>query len=132
MRYSAYLPITLISASIILIAPQQAQAISSAEVAQIAKAITIKIDRANSNEYGSGFIVKKDGNSYYVLTAYHVVKNAGKYSLTAPDGEKYNIDYKTLKYKSGTDLAVVQFTSSKTYKIAKIGDSDKATEGTIS
>jgi S1-C subfamily serine protease len=132
MRYSSYLPLALITTSIVLVAPQQVKAISSSEVAQIAKAITVKIDRASSKRYGSGFIIKKEADTYYVLTAYHVVGEVGKYSLTAPDGEQYAIDYKTLKYKQGTDLAIVQFKSSKTYKIAKIGDSDKALEGTIS
>jgi tetratricopeptide (TPR) repeat protein len=132
MRYSAYLPISLITASIVLIAPQQAKAISSAEVAQIAESITVKLENTNTRSRGSGLILKKDGDTYYVLTAFHVVRGAGKYTLTAPDGKEYQINYKTVKKGTNVDLAILQFTSSNTYKTAKIGNSDKSTLGTTS
>ncbi len=41
-------------------------------VARIAKAITVRIEGATQ---GSGVLVKKEGNRYTVLTAWHVVES---------------------------------------------------------
>jgi len=50
---------------------QQPAAAQSAEaVARIAQAITVRIEGATQ---GSGVLVKRDGNRYTVLTAWHVV-----------------------------------------------------------
>ena len=46
-----------------------------------------------------------------------------------PDDSRYPLNYSTVKKLSGVDLAVVQFTSSKSYSVAKIGNSDSVTEG---
>jgi tetratricopeptide (TPR) repeat protein len=123
----------LIGTSIALVASynQTARALTAPEVSKIAKQVTVRIESqvGGSKRQGSGFIVKKTDDTYYVVTAYHVVAAETKYSLITPDGDRYNLDRKKISYKSGTDLAVVQFTSSKTYKIAKIGNSDSAPEG---
>jgi tetratricopeptide (TPR) repeat protein/V8-like Glu-specific endopeptidase len=123
----------LIGTSIALIASynQTANALTAPEVAKIAKQVTVRIEYQVKGEkrQGSGFIVKKTDETYYVVTAYHVVSAETKYTLITPDGERYNLDSNKISYKSGTDLSVVQFTSSKTYQIAKIGNSDSAPEG---
>jgi tetratricopeptide (TPR) repeat protein len=123
----------LIGTSIALVASynQTANALTAVEVGKIAKQITVRIEfQADGlKKQGSGFIVKKSDNTYYVVTAYHVVAAEAKYSLVTPDGDRYNLDSKKISYKSGTDLAVVQFTSSKTYQLAKIGNSDNSPEG---
>jgi tetratricopeptide (TPR) repeat protein len=123
----------LIGTSIALVASynQTANALTAPEISKIAKQVTVRIESevGGSKRQGSGFIVKKTDDTYYVVTAYHVVAAETKYSLITPDGDRYNLDRKKISYKSGTDLAVVQFTSSKTYKIAKIGNSDSAPEG---
>ncbi len=51
---------------------QQASVVAqdSSAVARIAKAITVRIEGATQ---GSGVLVKKEGNRYTVLTAWHVV-----------------------------------------------------------
>ena len=48
----------------------QGAAIAQDAVARIAKAITVRIEGSTQ---GSGVIVKKEGNRYTVLTAWHVV-----------------------------------------------------------
>jgi S1-C subfamily serine protease len=124
----------LIGTSIAIVASysQTANALTAPEVSKIAKQITVRIESqvGGIKKQGSGFIVKKTDETYYVVTAYHVVAAETKYSLITPDGERYNLDPNKISYKSGTDLAVVQFTSSKTYQLAKIGNSDNAPEGT--
>jgi S1-C subfamily serine protease len=62
-----------------------------AEVDRIAEQITVRIDSRN-NGNGSGVIVAKKGNTYYVLTASHVVKNPDRYQIVTSDGQQYPID----------------------------------------
>ncbi|NJO93591.1 MAG: trypsin-like peptidase domain-containing protein [Hydrococcus sp. RM1_1_31] len=80
--------------------------------------------RIDSTKYGngSGAIIAKKGNTYYVLTAGHVVKNPDNYKLTTPDGEQYKIDNRAVKIFEGVDLAVVPFISQKSYQIATFAD----------
>jgi tetratricopeptide (TPR) repeat protein len=132
MELSRIFPLLLVGTTILFLQPEAAKAISSAEVAQIAQSITVKLENPGNREQGSGIIIKKDGDTYYVLTAFHVVEKTGKYTLIAPDEQEYQINYQTVKKGEGVDLAILQFTSSKTYKVAKIGNSDKSTLGTIS
>jgi hypothetical protein len=71
MNYKYTFPaalIALIGVSIALVQPQIAFALSSSEVAKMAKQITVLIDSKNP---GSGVIVKRSGNTYTVLTASH-------------------------------------------------------------
>ena len=128
MRFSYQLPAALIgvAASIVLVQPQVAVALSPDEVGRIAKSITVRIE---SSKQGSGVIIKQQGNTYTVLTAAHVVERAGQYAIVTPDDSRYPLNYSTVKKLSGVDLAVVQFTSSKSYSVAKIGNSDSVTEG---
>jgi len=129
MNFSNKLPIALIGtvATIVIAQPTAVFAISADEVGKIAKSITVLID---SKEPGSGVIVKRNGNTYTVLTARHVFKDAeAKYEIVTPDNQRYLLNYSSVKKLPNIDLAVVEFTSSQTYSVAKIGNSDLATEG---
>jgi Tfp pilus assembly protein PilF len=91
------------------------------------KSVTVSIVTSDSN--GSGVIIKRVGNKYTVLTAAHVVRDTQKsYSIGTADGQKYPLS-NARAFPTGIDLAVVEFTSSKAYPIAKIGNSDDAEEG---
>jgi tetratricopeptide (TPR) repeat protein len=101
----------------------------SAQVDKIAQQITVKIgSRQNSN--GSGAIVAKQGNTYYVLTAAHVVKNQDEYVAIAPDGQEYKIDPDRIAVMKEADLAVVQFNSEKNYLVATLANYDASTYNT--
>ncbi|MEG4225289.1 tetratricopeptide repeat-containing serine protease family protein [Microcoleus sp. N9_B2] len=129
MNFSNKLPIALIGtvATIVIAQPTAALAISADEVGKIAKSITVLIDSKNP---GSGIIIKRNGNTYTVLTARHVFKDAqAKYEIVTPDDKRYLLNYSSVKKLPNIDLAVVEFTSSQTYSVAKIGNSDLATEG---
>jgi tetratricopeptide (TPR) repeat protein len=128
MNYKYTFPAALIGVSIALVQPQVAFALSSGEVAKMAKQITVLID---SKSPGSGVIVKRSGNTYTVLTAAHVVTSKNKAEIVTPDGKRYQLNYSTVKPLPGVDLATFQFTSSNNYPVAKIGDSDQSPEGTI-
>jgi hypothetical protein len=67
---------------------QSAMALSAVEVGRIAKSVTVSID--SNNSVGSGVVIKKDGNTYTVLTAAHVVRNRQQeFKITTPDGKNY-------------------------------------------
>ncbi|PSB53984.1 hypothetical protein C7B67_00730 [filamentous cyanobacterium Phorm 6] len=129
MNFSNKIPIALIGtvATIVIAQPTAVFAISADEVGKIAKSITVLIDSKNP---GSGIIIKRNGNTYTVLTARHVFKDAqAKYEIVTPDNKRYLLNYSSVKKLPNIDLAVVEFTSSQTYSVAKIGNSDLATEG---
>ncbi len=129
MNFSNKIPIALIGtvATIVITQPTAVFAISAAEVGKIAKSITVLIDSKNP---GSGIIIKRNGNTYTVLTARHVFKDAqAKYEIVTPDDKRYLLNYSSVKKLPNIDLAIVEFTSSQTYSVAKIGNSDLATEG---
>jgi tetratricopeptide (TPR) repeat protein len=129
MKYYYALSPALIGVSMVLIS-QVALGLSAQEVEQIGKEITVRIVEAqNPSIAGSGVIIKRAGNTYTVLTAYHVVKAATKYQIILPDLQSYAVNNIKALDKQG-DLAVASFNSSNSYKIAKIGDSDKATRTT--
>ncbi|MBD2775758.1 serine protease [Iningainema tapete] len=120
----------LIGVSIALIQPQIAVATSATEVSKIGKEVTVLIQSQNKPpRYGSGVIIKRLGNTYTVLTAAHVVNVADKYEIVTSDGQRYLLNYSKMKQLKGVDLAVTEFTSSRNYTVAKIGNSDASTEG---
>jgi WD40 repeat protein len=104
---------------------QLAVSLTPTQVNEIAKKITVRIDGAAP---GTGVIVKKEGNTYTVLTNHHVVAKSGKY--TAKIGDKsYPVNAQTIKKLGNVDLAVFEFASSEIYQVAELGDSDQISEG---
>lgn len=122
-----YLVSTIIGVSIAIVQVQAAVALSPGEIGQIAKTITVRIEGQNSR--GSGVIIKREGKTYYVLTAAHVVPDTNKYTIFTPDGNRHQIDYKNKKDGAEVDLAIVQFSSEKDYAVAKLGNSDRLLAG---
>ncbi len=115
------------TAAIVLIQPQIAVSLSPAEVATIAKEITVLIQVPGGS--GSGVIVKKEGNTYLVLTAGHVVANINsgeEADLTTHDGQIHRINIGKISNLSGVDLSIVEFSSNGSYLSANIGNSDEA------
>jgi tetratricopeptide (TPR) repeat protein/V8-like Glu-specific endopeptidase len=130
MKFYYRLAPALIGVSIALVQTQVAIALSAPEVNKIAKEITVLI-QGKKPRYGSGVIIKKEGNTYTVLIAAHVVEVPDTYEIVTPDSKRYPLNYSSVKpLPEGVDLAVVQFTSSQNYSVAKIGNSDTSTEGT--
>ena len=99
-------------------APEQQLTGVAARVDAVAKRITVRIEGAWG--HGSGAIVAKQGNTYYVGTAAHVVNGQESYQVVAPDGSRYPVT--EVKTQEAMDLAVVQFTSSQSYSVAKLAD----------
>lgn len=74
---------------------------------------------------GSGFIFSEDG---YVLTNYHVVKNASQVKVIFSTGQE--VSAKVVNYQEDADLAVVKITDDvKMPGIVELGDSDSLQAG---
>ncbi|MEH2324264.1 MAG: tetratricopeptide repeat protein [Nostoc sp.] len=89
------------------------------KVNNIAEQITVRIDSKN-NGNGSGVIIAKQGQTYYVATAAHMVKNADNYEIITPDGKRYAVQPENIVKPEGLDAAIVKFTSNQTYSVATI------------
>jgi tetratricopeptide (TPR) repeat protein/S1-C subfamily serine protease len=114
-------------ATIALVQPY-AVALSPEQVDTLARQVTVQILGQNP---GSGVIVAREGQTYYVLTAAHVVPSADEYDVITPDGQKHPIDYKLVRKLPGVDLALVPFTSPKNYQVVTIGSSSQVKAGTL-
>jgi S1-C subfamily serine protease len=109
---------------------QSAMALSAVEVGKIAKSVTVSIDSTNS--VGSGVVIRKEGSTYTVLTAAHVVRNRQEqFKLTTPDGKSYPLIATNIKATTDADLAIVKFQSPTNYSIAKLGNVETASEGAV-
>lgn len=127
---------TAIVSAIAIVQPQAAMALTGQEVNEIARSVTVLI-HTNRGEQGSGVIISKNDNTYYVLTANHVVSRAedkdGKieYTIVTADQQAHELNFETVKsfVSEGVDLAVFEFTSDKEYEVATLANSDLVSEG---
>jgi tetratricopeptide (TPR) repeat protein len=91
-----------------------------------ARKMTVRIENSGGN--GSGVIVAREENSYYVLTAKHVMQDE-KYNTHRKFTDNRIITYDQENYSTtstvvaeGVDLAVVKFSSSNNYPVAKLNE----------
>lgn len=79
---------------------------------------------------GSGVIVRRTGNTLYVLTNNHVAGDATKIVVKLNDGREF--DGKLVGADSRMDIALVSFeTKDKEIPVATLGDSNKVQTGDI-
>ncbi|MBK1986752.1 serine protease [Sphaerospermopsis aphanizomenoides BCCUSP55] len=115
---------------------------SSQEIAQYAKTITVQVNRPagfgpGSADDGSGFIIKREGNTYIVLTCNHVVNPLGSPKparVRTSDGISYPINPGSVKSlgtntNGSNDLALFTFTSDKNYPVAELRSPNQAQLG---
>ncbi|MEM9980330.1 MAG: trypsin-like peptidase domain-containing protein, partial [Cyanobacteria bacterium P01_D01_bin.2] len=82
------------------------------DINALAKDSTVRV---NGQSPGSGVIFKKQGDTYYVLTAKHVVETPDEYEIVTPDEQVYPLDYAKIYPMANTDLAVTEFNSEQAY-----------------
>ena len=83
-----------------------------------------------SKGLGSGVIVRKTGNTYYVLTNNHVAGSASKITIKLNDEREF--EGKLVGADSRIDVALVSFESKdNSIPVATLGDSDKVQPGDI-
>jgi S1-C subfamily serine protease len=107
-------------------APATTKSLTPQQISLRAKQVTVRIDGQGT---GSGVIIGQSGQSYTVLTNWHVVESPGEYTVQTPDGRTYAANYNAVKRLPGVDLAIIQFNTDQNYQIAEIGNSDAASEG---
>jgi len=112
---------------------------SEEKIKQKGQKITVLIGGKGT---GSGIIVARNGETYYVLTSQHVVgiepsesvpvydSQPGEniqpgspedpYEVRTYDGERYIIDYGKVRKDKILDLAIIEFTSKKIYPVANL------------
>jgi S1-C subfamily serine protease len=95
-------------------------------VYQIANQSTVLID---GQAPGSGVIISRVGNTYYVLTAKHTVATRDEYTIVTANAKKFPIDYNRVRPVGNLDLALVQFTSNEVFSVARLGNSEKISQG---
>lgn len=76
---------------------------------------------------GSGVIVRTEGDTVYVVTNYHVVREADEISVVLSDGREF--EGSLVGGDQRTDLALLEFTSSDSIPVIELGDSDEARTG---
>lgn len=104
-----------------------------------AKNMSVRID-SSSGSNGSGVLIAKEGQTYTVLTANHVVCEtangsppcpAQRYSVVTPDGQTHPINANTIQNQEGVDLAIFQFQSEADFEIATFGDYNPKTDDEV-
>jgi serine protease Do len=93
--------------------------LSAQELVSPAAAFTVRVDTPRDGD-GSGVLMAKDGNAYYVLTAWHVVNGQGPYTIYTHDNVPHEVTLNQVDRISGYDLAVLQFNSNRVYVAANI------------
>jgi len=123
---------TVTVAGIVIFAAAPVSAKTRQEIAQIAEPVTVQINRTDDRG-GTGFIIAKQGTTYTVLTANHVVADTKvTYTIRSHTGKNYPVtSLKRLqKSENEPDLAVVTFNSTDSYPVVTLGDSEQATVAT--
>ncbi|MEW6491202.1 MAG: hypothetical protein AB1589_01440, partial [Cyanobacteriota bacterium] len=96
----------LMGAAIVVVQPQIATAqVDEQAIAAMAKEVTVVINGQNP---GSGVLIAKEGNTYYVLTAKHVVATPDEYEIVTSDRQQHILNYSKVRKFPNVDLAVVQ------------------------
>jgi serine protease Do len=76
---------------------------------------------------GSGVIVQKSGNKYYVLTNYHVIKGSKSLSITLHNKKEYAAEI--VGEDERKDISLLMFEAEEELPVAVLGDSDKIKVG---
>jgi tetratricopeptide (TPR) repeat protein len=90
-----------------------------AEVDKKAEQVTVKVD---SSAPGSGVIIGKNGQTYYVLTAKHVVNDLNNISIIVTGGKRYSVAKNAVTKYDNYDLALIEFTSAQNYTVATLAN----------
>lgn len=102
---------------------------SQSSISDKAKRLTVLIDCRSP---GSGIIYDRNGNTYRVLTAWHVVQYGDDWchTIQTPDGQRHPFNQRSVQQIAGLDVAILEFQSSYSYPTARaeFGNSDQVRE----
>lgn len=119
----------VIGASTATVQMQVALALSPQQVKEISQDVTVQI-QGEDGTWGSGVIIKRTQQTYYVITSLHVINKLTNYTILTADRQTYKFSNSTVTANKKLDLAIVKFNSDRVYQTAKIGNSDLLLTGT--
>ena len=91
-----------------------------ASMSEMARQVTVRIFANRS--VGSGVILNRAGQGYTVVTNAHVVgDHSGRFMILTADGQMHS--GRLISSSRHLDAAVLQFNSSRSYEVARIGNS---------
>lgn len=79
---------------------------------------------------GTGFVYKKDNNTYYLLTNNHVIEGGNKVTVTFTDGKV--METKVVGSDEYADIAVLSLQTDEELQVASLGKSDDLRVGDTS
>jgi tetratricopeptide (TPR) repeat protein len=132
MRHYSGCSAAILGVGFAFIQVQTSQALSHVEIKNIAQSITVLIQNSQDLTWGSGVIIRRDAQVYTVLTARHVIEGETALKLTLPDGEIYSVKEKLVRALPDVDLALIQFKSPQSYRVAQIGNAKNSSVGSVS
>lgn len=117
-----------ITAAVVLDAGTMARAaLSPTQIARTAEQITVLItvegETGPGRRYGSGTLISREGNTYYLLTAGHVLDGQREYQVRTADGQTHRLNGSSIRTLPGVDLAIAQFSSDRSYRTAQLNTS---------
>lgn len=99
----------------------QSDDVNAQKVRAIAEQITVKI--SSNARSGSGFLLKKKGEVYQLVTNRHVLNFETKtesYQVETPDGKIYPAQVQTTVDFKNLDLSLLEFKSNHNYQLANL------------
>ena len=76
---------------------------------------------------GTGFVFRHDGDTYYLLTNYHVIEDGNHVTVTFTDGSI--VETEIIGFDEYQDIAVLAIESDEEYTVAEIGNNDETRIG---
>lgn len=84
---------------------------------QLAQSTTVRIVRGNTS--GTGVIIHQQGQTFTVLTSWHVVGKEGAIALITADGNSHQLSNYPQQI-ADVDMGIVQFDSQENYAVATL------------
>jgi len=100
---------------------ESGQKLTVAQVKNEARAITVKVLSGYGG--GSGILIKKQDQTYTILTNDHVLAVGESHRIQTPDGKIYQGELLRNQSFEGNDLVLLQFKSASEYAVARLASS---------
>jgi S1-C subfamily serine protease len=114
-----FLPV-VISVATLFLYRVSAYAQGSEAVAKVAEAVTVRVEGATQ---GSGILVRREGERYIVLTAWHVVsgqRSGEEVDVYTSDGRRHQVELESIRRIDSVDIAILSFSSKISYSVARL------------
>jgi tetratricopeptide (TPR) repeat protein/S1-C subfamily serine protease len=103
-----------------VLAQQPTSQLSEAQIKQLAASITVKVIAGENG--GSGILIRKEGQTYTVVTNQHVLEPGKPAQIQTGDGKKYPATLVKGVNFQGKDLALLQFRTNANYAVSSLGN----------